>query len=130
MRLLIKRLLSYLPSKLPVGMTAFHEYADEVIELASQFADPDSMKFALANMIMHLPITRDRVPKNYFVKCLRKTAANQVAGQIFIDVKTAQDARRKAEEAQAAANAAPSSSTTLAEATATQQVASNETQKG
>lgn len=123
MKLLIKTLLSYIPSKLPVGLTAFHEYADEVIELSGQFADPDSMKFALANMIMHLPITRDSVPKNYFVKCLRKTAANQVAGHVFMVVKEAQDARRKSEEAAALA------ATTLAEATAIPQ-ASDETQKG
>lgn len=117
---LLKKLLSYLPSKLPVGMTAFHEYSDEVIELSGKFADEDSMRWAIANMVMHLPSTKDKVPKNYFVRCLRKTAANQIAGQVFIDIKTKQDEARKAAEA----------ALTSAEATATPQVASDEIQKG
>lgn len=92
MKRLFKRLLSYFPAPLPVGLTSFNEWADSIIELSGKFADEDSLKWAISNMVMHLPSTTDRVPKNYFVKCLRKTAANQVCGQVFMDIKEKQKA--------------------------------------
>lgn len=115
-------------------MTEFVKYSDKVIELSGKFADEDSMRWAIANMVMHLPSTKDKVPKNYFVRCLRKTAANQVAGQIFIDIKTKQEEAQKAAEAQRLAQLelqkSLAESQTLAEATASPQVASDETKKG
>ena len=39
---------------LPQGMTEFEEWADRIISGALVTADPMSLKFALANMIMHL----------------------------------------------------------------------------
>jgi len=115
MKLLLKRLLSYLPSKLPVGLTEFHAWADSIIELAGKYADEDSLKFTLATMIIHLDSKRGSVPKSLFVDSLRKAAANQVAGQIFQDIKT------KQQEAQNAAK--------LAEATAQPTAAQSETKE-
>lgn len=71
-------------------MTEFNEWADSIIELSGKFADEDSMKFAIATMVMHLGPQRSHVPKNHFVRSLRKTAANQVAGQVFQDIKLKQ----------------------------------------
>lgn len=107
---------SYFPSKLPVGMSEFDAWADSIIELSGQFADVDSMKFAIASIVIHLPPTRSSVPKSYFVKSMRKSAANQVASQFFQDIKLKQMEAAKA--AQEALN--------TAEATANEQVASNE----
>lgn len=90
MTLLIKKLLSYFPTKLPVGMTEFHAWADEIIKLTGKIADEDSLKFALANMVMHLKSDLAHVSKNYFVNSLRKGAANQVASQVFLDIKLKQ----------------------------------------
>lgn len=108
----IRKLLSYIPTSLPVGMTEFVEWSDSIIELSGKFADEDSMRWAISNMIMHLPSTKATASKNYFVQCLRKTAANQIAGQIFVDIKEKQAAAQKAAEAaqqpqQAEATAAP-----------------------
>jgi hypothetical protein len=100
MKLLLKRVLSRLPSPLPVGMSEFQQWSDDIIELSGKFADVDSMKFALASQIMHLGAQQAYVPKNYFVKSMRKAAANQVASQAFQDVKNKQlEAAKAAEEA-------------------------------
>ena len=123
---LLNRLLSYFPTRLPVGLTEFNAWSSSIIDLAGNFADEDSMRWAIANMVMHLPSTKSRVSKNYFVQCLTKTAANQVAGQVFINIKEKQEALRKAAE-EAAKAAAP---TTPAEATATPQAASNGVTQG
>lgn len=85
-----KRVLSYLPTKLPVGRTEFSSWADSIIELSGEYADRDSMTFAIASMVIHLPAGTAAVPKNHFVKSLRKSAANQVASQVFQDIKTKQ----------------------------------------
>lgn len=98
----LKLILSYLPSKLPVGVTEFNAFADSIIELTGPFADPDSMKWAIANNIIHLPATTSHKAKQYFVRSLRKAAANQVASFIFQDIKLKQQ-ERAAQEAAAAA---------------------------
>lgn len=100
MQLLIKQLLSYLPTRLPNGLTEFNNWAKDIMELTGPLADEDSIKFALASQIMHMGAQSDRVPKRYFVASLRKAAANQVASQVFQDVKL-----RQQEKAQGAAAA-------------------------
>jgi len=95
LNMILKRLLSHLPTKLPVGMTAFDKFANDIIELSGPYADADSMKFAIASQIIHLDARRASVPKNLIVKSLRKSAANQVASQVFQDIKTKKDAELK-----------------------------------
>lgn len=92
MNLLCKRLASYFPSKLPVGKSEFDAWADSIIELSGPFADKDSMLFAIASILIHQPANRGSIPKAYFVNSLRKSAANQVASQVFQDVKQRQQA--------------------------------------
>ncbi len=100
MRLLIKQLLSYLPTRLPTGMTEFQKWSQDIIDLTGSLADDDSMRFAISSQIMHMGAQKDCVPKRYFVASLRKAAANQVASQVFQDVKLRQ--QQKAQEAAAA----------------------------
>lgn len=97
----IKTVLSYFPSKLPTGVTAFHAYADEVIELTGPIADVDSLKWAIANQIIHLPPQTSYKPKQYFVRSLMKAAANQIASSVFQDIKLKQ--QKAAQEAAALA---------------------------
>lgn len=99
MKLLLKRLLSYLPTQLPVGLTEFNKWADDIIELSGEFADRDSMKYAIASNLIHLPHTASRMPKNHFVKTMRKAAANQVASAVFQEIKTKQLEKAAAEAA-------------------------------
>lgn len=122
MKLILKRLLSRFPSKLPVGVADFNTWADSVIELAGPYSDPDSMKQALANMIMHAgpkkgtDMPRGAIPKNYFVNALRKGAANQVASYVFQEIRNQKQAAVDA--AVAAAKAAEETKQPIAEVTA------------
>jgi hypothetical protein len=90
---LIKYLRSYFPEKLPVGLTAYNQFTDSIIELAGPYADKDSMRFAISTMIIHLSQDHGSVSKQLFVRRLRKVAANQVASAVINDIK-----QRQAEE--------------------------------
>lgn len=103
MKLAIKRLLSYCPTPLPVGLTEFNTWADSIIELGGQYADQDSLRFAIASMVIHLPAGTGGISKNHFVKGLRKSAANQVASQVFQDIKAKQQALLEKQQAEATA---------------------------
>jgi thiamine pyrophosphate-dependent acetolactate synthase large subunit-like protein len=110
---------SYFKRKLPVGMTEFHAWADRIISLAGKFADEDSLKFALASAVIHAKHDMASIEDQYFVRLLRKAAANQVASQLFQDIKAKQ-----------AAAAQPVEVTTqpIVEVAANGQQAQNETQ--
>lgn len=90
MKLLLKRILSYLPSKLPTGLSEFEAWVKSIMELTGQIADETSMKFALASILIHADAKHGSLPKKYFVNRLVKSAANQVASQVFQDIKTQQ----------------------------------------
>lgn len=89
-------LKSYLPTPLPVGMTAFNKWAQEVITITGPIADEKSLKYAIASQIIHLDHKKSNMPMQYFVRCLRKAAANQVASQVFQDIKREQEEAAKA----------------------------------
>lgn len=79
-----------IPSRLPVGMSEFETWANDIISVSGKFADEVSMKFALATQILHLPAQSKMVPKKFFIDSLHKAAANQVASQVFSDIKQQQ----------------------------------------
>ena len=80
---------------LPLGMKAFEEWSDRIIDKAMIGADRDSQKFALADMILHLNATEDHKEDGYFVKVLRKVAVNQVADAKRKLIKETFEARAK-----------------------------------
>lgn len=102
MKLLAKRLLSYFPTQLPMGVAAFETWADTVLELSGLPISRDSAHQALANMVMHLsPIDkkqtpRDKVSMNFFVKGLRKGATNQICAHVFYEIQKVTEEKRKA----------------------------------
>ena len=83
---------------LPLGVAEFHEWSDRIIEKAMLPATPESLKFALAEMIMHIKPTEDHCDDGYFIKCLRKGAANQVAHHMMITIRDEAKARLAKEE--------------------------------
>jgi len=87
---------------LPVGMAEFNAFAERIITAAGQFADYDSMKWALANMILHADNNKAAFSDQYFIDRLRKAAANQVASAVFQEIKTkqAEAAAQKLQEEQ------------------------------
>lgn len=92
---MLKRLLAHLPSKLPQGLTDFETWATDIIETYGM-PNNDSVKFALAVQILHLPATAAYKPKAYFGHTLIKGAASQVAGQVMQDLKAKQAAEIEA----------------------------------
>jgi len=75
------------PRPLPLGRTEFMEWSDRIIAGAMIPADPtqshethiDSIRYALANLILHLGPTESHKPDAFFIHSLRKFAINQVA---------------------------------------------------
>jgi hypothetical protein len=84
------------PRPLPMGMKEFHEWSDRIISGALvPGATPRSLKYALAEMVMHMKPTESHCPDGYFIQCLRKAASNQVAWAFIQEVraeKASQDA--------------------------------------
>lgn len=84
---------------LPMGRKEFDEWSDRIISGALiPGASPRSLKFALAEMIMHMKPTDSHSPDAYFIQCLRKGAANQVAWAVIQEVKAEQ--KKEEQEAQ------------------------------
>lgn len=68
---------------LPLGVKEFEEWSDRIISGACiPGATPESQKFALADMILHLGPTESHKEDAYFIHCLRKYAVNQVADEM------------------------------------------------
>lgn len=103
----LKYVTSRFPTKLPVGATAFEKWADDIIELSGQFADKDSMRYAIASILIHSDSKFGALPKKYFVDRLRKSAANQVASQVFQEIKLKQEAAQKAAQQTKVEGSAP-----------------------
>lgn len=74
---------------LPQGRAEFDVWADDIIS-TYKMPNNDSIKFALAVAITHLDPTKDRMPKEYFGRLLRKGAATQVAFAVMDELKVKQ----------------------------------------
>lgn len=99
---LLDKATSYYPTELPTGGTAYDAWLDSVVDLVGPIADKDSLIWVISNEIMRLPSGQNRVPKHYFVKTLRKFAANQIASNKVIQIKEKQQAAVTADQAKAA----------------------------
>jgi hypothetical protein len=67
------------PRPLPVGMKEFDEWADRLITGSMLPADKESLKFALASLVLTIGPTESHKPDAFFIHGLRKAAANQIA---------------------------------------------------
>lgn len=84
-----------LPSRLPVGMQEFNEWATDIIDLYGT-PDNDSIRFALAAMIINLPSDKFLVSKQEVGHMLLKGMSNQVASFVMYEFKEKQKAEQKA----------------------------------
>lgn len=84
---------------LPMGVKAFHEWADRIISGACvPGATVESQKFALADMILHLGPTESHKEDAYFIHCMRKYAVNQVADAMRKEIRDAAKERLAKEQ--------------------------------
>lgn len=87
------------PSALPTGMSQFDAWHEKLVatyDLPTQ--DRDSVRYALATMILHLGPTAAFKPQYYFVLAIRSACAKQVAGAAFQEIKLRQQAEEKARQ--------------------------------
>lgn len=64
---------------LPIGRSEFDSWSSRIISGALVTAEPESQKFALADMLLHLGPTVSHESDGYFINSLRKFAINQTA---------------------------------------------------
>jgi len=72
---------------LPIGRKEFEEWSDRIINAAVVQATPQSLKFSLAAMLMHLAPTEAFKEDAYFILSLRKAAINQTAHAMMEEIK-------------------------------------------
>lgn len=106
-----RQALGLIPSRLPVGVTEFEEWAQSIQDTYTlPTSDRDSIRFTLATIIMHLGQQSAYKPKLYFALTMHAAAAKQVAGSVFYDIKQRQKeeqekaAKAEAEKASASAS--------------------------
>ncbi len=92
-----KRLLSYIPTQLPLGLTAYKAWSNEVVELIGPIANTDDLHFCVAAEVLRVGPSANAVSKNYFVKRVRAGATKQLAGAVFTEIKERQQALQRAE---------------------------------
>lgn len=105
---------------LPMGRKEFDEWSNRIISGAMLQADVPSLKFALAEMIMHIKPTESHCADAYFIHCLRKGAANQVAFSVMNEIRDERKAelakieeQKKVAEAQSAITIQPVNQVTV-----------------
>jgi hypothetical protein len=81
-----QRIGALFPTRLPIGMTEFDEWAKSIIEL-TDLPDNDSMRFSLSTMVLHLSSTSGYKSKEFFIRSLYKAAANQIAAAKLHEIK-------------------------------------------
>lgn len=114
MKLAFKRLFSYVPTDLPVGLPQYNAWLNSIVELAGPIADEASIKWVISNEVMRMNSSRSRAAKNTFVRILRKYAANQLAAHTVNVLKAEEDAKRAASQAAQLQKAeVPAAETTL-----------------
>ena len=98
---LINQVKGLFPSPLPQGLPRFHQWAKEIADTYDMpTEDQRSITYALATMVVHLGPAVHKRAKYTFAKELRASAAKQVAGSAFAELKHQQqeEAAKKAAE--------------------------------
>lgn len=95
----IKRQRARFPSPVPVGMAEFDTWASDIIDTYS-LPDNNSIKFALATMIMHSGPTDAFKSKHYFMLMVKASMSKQIASAQFQEIKLRQQklAEQEAQE--------------------------------
>lgn len=87
----VNKIKSFFPVSLPIGVTEFEAWADDIITLA-KLPNNDSLRFALAAMVTNLKPSVSRVSKNFMVSSVRNAAAKQIASNAMWILKEKQKA--------------------------------------
>lgn len=103
---LLRFVLGFFPSKVPVGVAEFEAWVDSFPETYSlPPVDRESLKFILSSTVMHSGPTSAYKSKFHFYLIIMAAAAKQVAGHVFHETKVKREQRIKDEAAAAVATA-------------------------
>jgi len=73
---------SFIPERLPQGMTEFNRWVEEISEL-SGLPINDKLKKVIGTLILQLPPQVAYVPKRHVANLVKKAAANQVSVEVL-----------------------------------------------
>lgn len=96
------KLAAWFPTKIPTGVAEQNAWVDSIIDLYA-FPNNDSLRFAIATMILHGGPTEARKPKRYFYLAVSAGMSRQVAADAMQTLKNKQIAAAEAEKAAKAA---------------------------
>lgn len=94
----IKKILAFIPTPLPVGLTAFDAWVTDLLDLY-QFPDLPSYRQAIATMVLHLGSLTSSKSRHFFARTIKASMSKQVAYEAL------QQSRAKAEAAEKPAEA-------------------------
>lgn len=96
----LKYVRGFFPEALPVGMTAFNTFIDDLIATYSLPTTlRDDVIYVVASTILRLKETGAYKSRFYFVLVIRSAGAKQIAGAAFQDIKARQQAAIEAAKA-------------------------------
>jgi hypothetical protein len=100
MKLLLKRILSYVPTSVPTGMTKFDAYVQDIVALCGPIASAEDIEWVVDAEMMRIAPKANRIPKNDFVRSIKVAAAKQLAGARFQALKEKQQLKQAEATAQ------------------------------
>jgi hypothetical protein len=95
-KLLKRHFLHRIPTPLPIGKSAFENWAADILDV-NDVPNKDDYKHALAAMIIQAPVGQYLRAKRSFVKALRKSQANQVAVEVMKEIRQREKEQEAAE---------------------------------
>lgn len=81
--------MGFIPVKLPIGMTAFDTFAEDILKRYN-LPDKNDYRNAIATMILHMGPQKNFQSPRYFAKAILKSMANQIAYEKIQQFKEAQ----------------------------------------
>lgn len=94
LKLLGKKLLAVLPTKLPTTPEEFENWSNDILEIGG-YPVNNSFKHALATQLMHAGERETSKPKSFFAKTIRRSIINQMAFQIMQDIKAEEKSKNE-----------------------------------
>lgn len=91
----VNKFRSFFPRQLPVGLSEYETWSASIIK-AYDLPDNESVRWALANMILHTAPTACDKPGRYYGRSALKSMANQVAAHVIQELKIKQETAAKA----------------------------------
>lgn len=90
---LTKKWKSYLPEKLPQGLTEFNNWCEDIAML-SELPVNDKLKKVIGTLILQLPPSVAKIPKNHIANLVKKAAANQVSVEVLQTINEKEKAKQ------------------------------------